>query len=63
MKKHDPETVVKRAVSLELVHRLLELADQYHVHVVPTMRNEMLRLQDRVIQAINLVTSERIKAE
>ena len=61
MKKHDSESLPKQVVSLDLAHRLLELADQYHVHVVPTFRNELLRLQDHVIQAMNLVAAKGIK--
>jgi hypothetical protein len=46
------------SIYVDHVHKLMELADRYHVGVASLLRSDMFKLQDSIIKAMQLANSK-----
>jgi hypothetical protein len=61
--KSDPNHIPKQRTSLDLAHRLLELADVHAVHVSSALRRDIMTLQDRVRQAMDARLDREVRSD
>ena len=56
-KTDKPQHTKHGQIYMDHAHKLVELADRYRIHVPSTLRNDMFRLQDSIIRAMQLANS------
>ena len=58
--REKPSHTKHGTVYVDHAHKLVELADRYRINVPSAFRNELFRLQDSIIRAIQLANSKEV---